>query len=459
MESSPSEAPLSSGAPGKAELSEREHEILRLVATGASNKQIAQQLVISPNTVKVHLRNIFGKIDVATRTEAALYAIREGLVQVAPGALPTMDDVRHLATEPGVGNLEIVEPEVAPATVTVHRRLVITWFAAASGLIVVALLGFLIYQRQLGAAAGVTASPTATIPGWQTMADMPTARSGLAAATYGDQVYVIGGEAGTGISGATERYDPTTNRWTTLTSKPTAVTDIQAAVVGGLIYVPGGRQANGQLSSGLDVYDPRRDEWHQAAPMPRAVSAYALAAFEGRLYVFGGWAGNEYVNSVYEYDPERDAWLAKSAMAAARGFAGAALAGGKIYVVGGTDGHQPLALNAEYVPENEGTAQSPWSVRAPLPVGRAKMGLASQADILYLVGGDSAGNLVAPLEYFPLRDQWLMFQAPPSNNWTDLSLVVVETELLAIGGRQAQAPSATNLAYKAIFTIEIPLMK
>src|SRR5579859_6048005 len=83
MESNPLEAPLASGTPNGAQLSEREHEILRLVATGASNKQIAQQLVISPNTVKVHLRNIFSKIGAASRTEAALYAMREGLVQIA----------------------------------------------------------------------------------------------------------------------------------------------------------------------------------------------------------------------------------------------------------------------------------------------------------------------------------------------------------------------------------------
>src|SRR5262245_54068049 len=68
----------------KADLSEREREILCLVATGASNKEIAARLDISLNTVKVHLRNIFAKIGVASRTEATLFAIRQGLVEV-PG--------------------------------------------------------------------------------------------------------------------------------------------------------------------------------------------------------------------------------------------------------------------------------------------------------------------------------------------------------------------------------------
>ena len=66
------------------ELSEREIEILKLIATGASNKEIASRLNISTNTVKVHARNIFTKIGVNSRTEAAMHAINAGLISMPP---------------------------------------------------------------------------------------------------------------------------------------------------------------------------------------------------------------------------------------------------------------------------------------------------------------------------------------------------------------------------------------
>ncbi len=61
-------------------LTERETEVLRLVAKGMSNKEIAADLVIAENTVKNHVRNILEKLQLRSRMEAALYAVREKLV-------------------------------------------------------------------------------------------------------------------------------------------------------------------------------------------------------------------------------------------------------------------------------------------------------------------------------------------------------------------------------------------
>ncbi len=61
------------------QLSERELEILRLIAEGASNRQIAGQLYLSENTVRTHLVHILGKLGLENRVQAAAYALRNGL--------------------------------------------------------------------------------------------------------------------------------------------------------------------------------------------------------------------------------------------------------------------------------------------------------------------------------------------------------------------------------------------
>ncbi|HEX8727420.1 MAG TPA: response regulator transcription factor [Ktedonobacterales bacterium] len=63
-----------------ADLSEREVEVLRLIAEGRSNTEIAERLVISEHTVKRHVSNILSKLHLADRTQAAVYAWREGMV-------------------------------------------------------------------------------------------------------------------------------------------------------------------------------------------------------------------------------------------------------------------------------------------------------------------------------------------------------------------------------------------
>ncbi|MBK8190198.1 MAG: response regulator transcription factor [Vampirovibrionales bacterium] len=61
-------------------LTERELDVLRLIAAGKNNADIAETLVVSPNTVKTHLKNLYQKLDVDDRTSAALKALRDRII-------------------------------------------------------------------------------------------------------------------------------------------------------------------------------------------------------------------------------------------------------------------------------------------------------------------------------------------------------------------------------------------
>jgi len=63
------------------ELTERELDVLKLIANGLTNNQIAEKLVISENTVKGHVSNILSKLHLADRTQVAVYAWQQGIVQ------------------------------------------------------------------------------------------------------------------------------------------------------------------------------------------------------------------------------------------------------------------------------------------------------------------------------------------------------------------------------------------
>jgi len=73
-------APRRSGLRDREALTERERGVLALVGEGKSNKEIARELGIGDRTVRTHISSILGKLGLASRTQAALYAVRAGLV-------------------------------------------------------------------------------------------------------------------------------------------------------------------------------------------------------------------------------------------------------------------------------------------------------------------------------------------------------------------------------------------
>ncbi len=455
------------------ELSERELEILRLVATGASNKEIAVKLVISPNTVKVHLRNVFAKIGAASRTEAALYALRTGLVDhviplpgspeaAASGRVQPASPLDGAAPELG-GDLAGLAPAL-PLPEPAGERLWRTFLPLAALLAIALLVVWIALSRINANPPAIAATPTGVaallnLPRWQDEVALPVARSSMASQAYESSIYIIGGETPSGVTGSTLRIQVGQKQWQKLIDKPTPVADAQAALVGERIYVPGGRLASGQPSRGLEVYDLRLGRWETLASLPVALSGYALAAVDGRLYLFGGWDGQQIVNTVYSYDPESDTWQAGTPMSSRRAFAAAVALEGRILLVGGTDGARPLDTVQMYYPQRDQAGDNPWEDHSPLPEPRSAVGAAAIGGQVYVFGGESTtspeGGL-APLQYQPLGDRWISFDRSPVAIGAHPAMVTLDTRLYVLGGLTPGGMSAFDQSYQAIYTINLP---
>ena len=425
--------------PENNELSQREIEILSLVANGASNKEIAHDLNISTNTVKVHLRNIFTKIEVNSRTEAAMHAVNAGIV-----------DVR-------LGNSAAGQVEAPSGT---NYR---TVFGLVGGAVVILLMliGILASQGFFSGAQSDLDQPVIPVEeGWQQKADLITPRKGLAVTSYDGEIFTFAGETSNGITDAAERYDPAADQWLVLEAKPTPVTDVAAAVIGGRIYIPGGLTPSGEVSEALEIYSPIEDNWQQGADLPLGISAYALAAYEGNLYLFGGWDGENYLDSVYQYDPALDQWSQKTPMSSQRGYAGAAISGGKIYVLGGYDGRDSLSSMEIYIPELDGTEVDPWSLGPALPASRYQMGVAGLGNMIHVVGGEiGAGGAQSSILFSPQDQIWQEFDSPTDSSITGLGLVPLESHLFLVGGEINEQISAKSIAYQAIYTFVMPIIR
>ena len=431
------------------DLSQRELEILELVATGASNKEIANSLVISLNTVKVHLKNIYGKLGVNTRTEAALYAIKSNILESHKISAGTSQSDLLVGDRLQVGNYN-----------RIRRSNDWNMSLALVGIMLLAGVGIIILLRADDTTNSRNENATSRVSErLQIRENLPTPRTGLAVANYENQIYAIAGESEFGITGVVERYDPTTDEWGDLPPKPTAVKDVSAEVIGGLIYVPGGLTDSGTPVDVLEVFNPRNGTWSSRAALPLPIGGYSLAEFEGQLYVFGGWNGEEYLSTVFSYNPQTDSWTTLSPMGAPRGYAGAVVASGEIYIIGGFDGETALSSNDVYTPELDYQGGSPWGEAEPLPEPRYAMGIASVADIIHIVGGigDDTGEF--GLQYFPQQDSWQLISAPFQDRWSRMGMIGIESNLFILGGQVNESITDQFYSFQAIYSIVLPIIQ
>lgn len=426
-----------------ADLSQRELEILKLAAQGKSNKEIAAQLFISINTVKVHMRNIFEKIGVVSRTEATLYAIEQGIIK-SPGPEP----------EPEIKTIVIPPPEPTRWQKVWKKY---WWASIPVGLAVITGLAILFANSPVLSPSQPTPNPESILTSaerWQELAPLPEARAGLAAATYDNAIYVIAGETEEGPSGLVERYDPETDSWTHLSDKPTAVTYVSAVLLGEKIYVPGGELANGSATDVLEVYDPRKDSWEVKTPMPHKMSGYALAAFEGQMYLFGGWDGSKALDGVLIYDPIDNVWQEGTPMLTARAYAGAAEAGGKIYIIGGWDGKDALDVNESYAPARDQTGDSSWKKEISMPSASYDLATIALLDVIYTIGGTDGSD--ASKSNYLIDQTWTELQFPVSFSTRVISL---GTDLYVLSEKFEGQLINTLISLPVIYNLYLPIVR
>ncbi len=436
-------------------LTEREKEILQMVATGVTNREVAHQLSISVNTVKVHLRNVFNKLGAESRTEATMIAVREGWVSVEGTGEATDSEDESTTARPHV-LLVAAEP---PLPWLKRMMLIAALLLAVSGIAVT----WPRSRPQAGNGADlpfdqspeqpVAALVKGTESAWHERAQMPTRRAHMALVVAKGRILAIGGRTPEGITPAVEAYDPASDTWTTGSDKPTSVAYISAAAIGAEVVVPGGCDAEGTPTQVVEVYDTLSDAWRQVSSLPEPRCAYALASLGTRLYLFGGWDGEQYVATAYVYDLQTDTWTKSTPLDTERGFAAAAPLGGRLYVVGGYDGNRELTTCTVYDPVT-GTTQE----CARLAVGRGGLGVVALGGQLYAIGGGGWTSYLGFNErYSPGDDTWLPVETPLVEEWSSPGVVVFETSIFAIGGQSSDYLSLNQVYEPLPFRTFIPL--
>jgi len=441
-------------------LSEREIEILRLVATGVSNKEIATALSISPNTVKVHLRNIFAKIGVLSRTEATIYAIKTGIVAQPSPEFAGIDAINpQVADNPlALASAQTLEPE---PTRRMPIRAVILW---ALIVLVVLVAAITITNNVLKAQTPTPTTPANTLanpPRWQTKPGLPEARSAMGAVAYNNNLYLVGGDTATGVSGDLIAYNLVNNEWKQLAAKPTPVSEVKAVLIGEKIYVPGGKRTDGTLSDSLEVYDPRQNTWEARAPLPSPISNYALTAYEGNLYLFGGWDGKNISDRIFRYDPDTDRWETRRLTPGARMAGAAAALDGRILLIGGQAEQGGLKDVWIYYPDRDSEGDAAWEKGPDLPDARYGFAAATLANSIFILGGQSTPSdqrMQPILVLTPDAVDWQSIDLPAQQIGSQVVLLAAGNYLHVLGGQVNGRLESEHLVYQALYTVSIPLI-
>jgi DNA-binding CsgD family transcriptional regulator len=422
--------PVEQGQP----LSERELEITALVAEGLTNREIAVRLFLSPNTVKVHLRNIFTKTGVSSRTELSMLGVQEGWVAFInpdgiPGEYPEEAAIAETSL-PGDGKDAYI-PSWS------WQRLSIL----SACLVIIAVILFLPRMpiRQVASAGpGQIFGPAQDTPGilksdtegrWIERAPLPVRRAGMAVTNMDGKAYIIGGISAEGPTDRNDIYDILNDQWEVGQPRPVSLGNVGAVILYGDIIVPGGCDSDWVPQDVVHKYNPQTDTWFTIAPLPLPLCAYASIVYQEQLYLLGGWDGDTYTALGFVYDPVGNTWREMTPPTTVRGFAGAAVLADRIFYIGGFDGRRELDTCEVYNP-----AEDEWELCPSMLQPRGGIAVAATTGRLYALGGGWDSFLGFNEQFSPESGQWTVMDTPIVGEWRNLGAFVWERSLYVIGG-------------------------
>lgn len=445
-------------------LSEREMEVARLLATGASNAEIARDLIISPHTVKVHVRNIYEKLSVSSRTEATMLMVQEGWL-VVPGALHAAPAAAAPPPPPDPEPLADAPPHVLP------------WERGLLGVLL--LLAVLAIAYPFWRAQARTSAPLLTDAGlrssgapslaldarWGALTPLPRARSRHATARIDSRIFVIGGEGEAGLPlRRTDAYDIAANRWQSLAPLPTATSNLAAAAIGDAVYVAGGTYAPASRDDAPPVFNPllwrldlAANQWESLGDIPVPVAGAALAADDSTLYLVGGWDGTAMRDEIWAYTPAPTGaspaqWVIVGQMAAPRAFLGAVVVNEQLYVVGGFDGQRELARGDVY-----DLIDGRWRSLPPMAAARSGFSLVYDGVAIVALGGGWLDTVTTHERFDPAIEAWSNFPSPLPGSWRHLGAASLDGKLFLMGGWSGGYLDA-NVQYQSTFRALLPVI-
>ncbi|MEM4655083.1 MAG: kelch repeat-containing protein [Thermosphaera sp.] len=425
------------------ELSEREIEILKLVATGLSNKEIAYQLSISPNTVKVHLKNIFSKIGVVSRTEAAMFAVRQGWVEAGHQAAVEAAEEKEQHNVTG-----LVQTSFSP--------LLLSFLGVGGFALMIVLVIFLVNlsSRNNPQVIEIVVTPTPEPVRWELVTQMPEPKKSMAYAAVDNKIYIIGGETPNGISDRVDIYDTVTGQWSEGARKPTPASEACGAYLGGKIIVAGGKKADGTVTNVVEAYDVAEDRWEKLPELPNPLAGAGCVEYEGSYYLIGGWDGEQVRGEVWRY---KEKWKSYGNIQQPRAYHSVVKVSGYIYIIGGWDSKQGLR-DVGILNITKEISDNNYLLFLPEP----RYNLASQGILsnIYLIGGQNdSGNVAYSLEINPQTGQKRLFSNLGGGSWYALGAVWLGEYIYAFGGSGVHHEILDDISRsKILYNVTIPII-